>query len=77
MKMAEARAAIGDAISTAIKASFERDLQRFRETGYTPRRPAAMHGGYAPGHDAARVPHVPRTELRINRDAGRPSVIFT
>jgi len=77
MKMAEARAAIGDAVSAAITASFRRDLQESLDVGHAPGRPSVMCGDYAPGHDASRVPPVPRAMLRIDHGATRPDVTFT
>lgn len=73
--MAEARAVIGDAVSAAIAADFARDMRQRR--GFVPRPPRFAAGEFAAGHDASRVPDVPRAQLRIDRDSENPGVIFT
>jgi hypothetical protein len=75
MQMAEARAVIGDAVSAAIAESFARDLQERDDCA--PSLPRFAGGEFAPGHDASRVPPVPRAQLRIDRDSSTPGVIFT
>ena len=54
MKVAEARAAIGDAVSASITDEFTRDQQQW--LGDEPPPPAMVAGRYAAGHDAYKVP---------------------
>lgn len=75
--MQEAREAISEAISAAIVASFQRDLQFWASHGRVPGPPSVADGEYAPGHDASRVPPVPATRLDIDRDGESPYVVFT
>jgi hypothetical protein len=75
MRMAEARAAIGDAVSAAIVADFEVDMTQ--RSGYVPGPPTLIAGECVTGHDASRVPDVPRAQLSVDRDSGDPGVIFT
>lgn len=58
MKTAEARAAIGDAVSAAIAEELTRDQQQW--LGDVPPPPAVVAGRYAAGHDASKVPAEPR-----------------
>lgn len=75
MTMAEARAAIGDAVSAAIAEEFTRDQQQW--LGDVPPPPVIVDGGAAAGHDASRVPAVPRTLLTVDHNSPSPGAVFT
>ena len=75
MTMAEARAAIGDAVSAAIAAEFARDQQQW--LGDVPPPPAIAAGRSAAGHDASRVPAVPRAMLTVDHNSPSPGAVFT
>ena len=77
MRMDEARALIGAAISAAIVRDFMRAHHRHERTGYVPGPPSIRTGDHAAGHDASQVPAVPPTQLHIDRDSADPGVIFT
>lgn len=75
MTMAEARAAIGDAVSAAIAAEFTRDQQQW--VGELPPPPAIVDGSCAAGHDASKVPAVPPAQLTVDHDSPSPGAVFT
>jgi hypothetical protein len=75
MQMAEARAVIGDAVSAAIAADFARDRQAWGD--FVLPTPAFAAGECAAGHDASRVPDVPRAQLTLDRDSDSPGGFLT
>jgi hypothetical protein len=77
MRMDEARALIGATISAAIVRDFMREHREHQRVGDVPCPPTMRMGEHAAGHDASRVPAVPLTQLRIDRDSADPGVVFT
>jgi hypothetical protein len=77
MRMAEARDAIGDAVSAEIVKEFTRELEQWLGIGHVPGPPALVAGDFLAGHDASRVPAVPRARLSVDRDSSSPGVMFT
>lgn len=77
MRMPEARAAIGQAVTSAMKANFEYEARSIRGSGYVPGPPAFGFGPDPAGHDASRVPAVPEPLLDIRYDSDEAGVIFT
>lgn len=75
MTMAEAGAAIGDAVSAAIAEEFTRDQQQW--LGDVPPPPAIVDASSAAGHDASKVPAVPQAQLTVDHNSPCPSAIFT
>jgi hypothetical protein len=69
MKMTEARAAIGDAVSAAITDEFTRDQQQW--LGDVPPPLAMVAGRHAAGHDASKVPAAPRPAVADPGHGGR------
>lgn len=75
MQMAEARAVIGDAASAYIAAAFALDREQSGSFVLPP--PEFAAGEFAPGHDASRVPDVPRAQLNLDRDCDSPGGFLT
>ena len=75
MTMAEARAAIGDAVSAAIAEEFTRDQQQW--LGDVPPPPTIVDGSCAAGHDASKVPAVPRAQLAVDHNSPSPGAVST
>jgi hypothetical protein len=69
MRMAEAREAIGDAVSAGIIKEFTRELEQWLEIGHRLGPPALVAGDCQAGHDPSRVPAVPRARLSVDSES--------
>ncbi len=75
MTMAQARAAIGAAVSAAIAEEFTRDQEQW--LGDLPPAPAFVDGGDATGQDPSSVPAVPPADLTVDHNSTSPGAVFT
>ncbi|MFD0263179.1 hypothetical protein ACFVH7_33480 [Kitasatospora indigofera] len=77
MTVAEARRAIGEAVSARITELFEADLARMRRNGACEVYARMWRGSTLPGHNPRAVPPVPLTVVATSPAWTTPGVIFT
>ncbi|MFI6449665.1 hypothetical protein [Kitasatospora sp. NPDC050543] len=77
MTVAQARKAIGEAVSARITELFEADLARMRASGIDKVYARTWRGSTLPGHNPSAVPPVPTALVATDPAWTTPGVIFT